>query len=463
MSNTTQPLPEKKIPNQPRVEGNRLNGVVKYYSLDKGYGFITPEDGGEDVFVHQSSVQVDTFRCLVVGAHVQFEFQLREGKDTAVNVCAQQGQPPLKAFATKLEATNYVREKELMAPGTSKGTVKWFNEQKAYGFIVPEDRGEDMFVHLKECENQVALHEGDIVCYFTKNVEHKDKPVASRVKLIKSGQPSYPTVYAPQHGHGYPPRGAPAPRYPPYAQGAPPRGAPYGAPAPAYHQPSYAPPAGGAGGSRKSGTVKWFDENKGFGFLIPATGGPDVYVKKQHLRGTITSGDVVEWDEATSSQDGKTWAVNVSVAAGGGGGGGGGYGQAPGYGHQAYPPAQPPAYPPRESAYAAPPASSYYGKRKAAYDENPQGYKTQRTAYPPAAPPAAAPQASYAPPSYSYTPPAHTAPPAQPYTPYAGGDSQAYTQQSYSNGHNGHAAQGGGDGYPPRGGYQEGGYAPYTQ
>jgi len=48
-------------------------GVVKWFSDDKGFGFITPDDGGKDAFVHFSAIQGDGFRTLVEGAKVEYE------------------------------------------------------------------------------------------------------------------------------------------------------------------------------------------------------------------------------------------------------------------------------------------------------------------------------------------------------------------------------------------------------
>ena len=50
-----------------------VNGTVKWFNNSKGYGFIQAEEGGEDVFVHYSAVQMDGCRALMEGERVSFD------------------------------------------------------------------------------------------------------------------------------------------------------------------------------------------------------------------------------------------------------------------------------------------------------------------------------------------------------------------------------------------------------
>ena len=63
-------------------------GTVKWFNTTKGFGFIQPDDGGADVFVHISAVERAGLRSLNEGQHVSYELKDERGKTAAVNLKA---------------------------------------------------------------------------------------------------------------------------------------------------------------------------------------------------------------------------------------------------------------------------------------------------------------------------------------------------------------------------------------
>ena len=64
------------------------NGTVKWFNATKGYGFIQPDGGGKDVFVHISAVERAGLRALNEGQKVSYEMQAERGRTAAVNLKA---------------------------------------------------------------------------------------------------------------------------------------------------------------------------------------------------------------------------------------------------------------------------------------------------------------------------------------------------------------------------------------
>ena len=137
-------------------------GTVKWFDTTKGYGFIAPEDGSSDVFVHVSAVERAGLGAVRDGDRVRYESRPgRNGKESAENL-------------SRLEAADRdpTRHPEPSGPppgvGTTQvGTVKWFNTTKGFGFIAPDDGSPDAFVHISAAERAGlgTLREGQRLSY----------------------------------------------------------------------------------------------------------------------------------------------------------------------------------------------------------------------------------------------------------------------------------------------------------
>ena len=66
----------------------RTRGTVKWFNDSKGFGFVTPEDGSKDCFVHHSAIQAEGFKSLSEGAQVEFDVVEGQKGPAAENVAA---------------------------------------------------------------------------------------------------------------------------------------------------------------------------------------------------------------------------------------------------------------------------------------------------------------------------------------------------------------------------------------
>lgn len=72
--------------NQPKEIPVMATGTVKWFNTTKGYGFIAPDEGGKDVFVHITAVQAAGLRGLDDGQRIEYELSTDRGKTAASNL-----------------------------------------------------------------------------------------------------------------------------------------------------------------------------------------------------------------------------------------------------------------------------------------------------------------------------------------------------------------------------------------
>lgn len=180
-----------------------------------------------------------------------------------------------------------------------RGTVKFFNAAKGYGFIASDDGGGDIFVHVSAVERAGldGLNDGDQVSFEIEHDRRAGKPSAVDLEMLSSATPSAarspgPGVWRPSGGgHG-------------------------GHGARSSHGDGVGPRARDSVGSG-SGVVKWFNPTKGFGFIQPNDGSGDVFVHISAVEraglGGLTDGQVVSYEIEQDRRTGKASATNLRL------------------------------------------------------------------------------------------------------------------------------------------------------
>jgi CspA family cold shock protein len=130
-------------------------GKVKFFNVQKGFGFIQRDEGGEDVFVHISQVERAGLEGLAEGQELQFNLVDRGGKISAADL-------QVVGDVIKVEQKTAGPQRELTGEKAT-GTVKFFNSMKGFGFITRDDGKEDAFVHISAVERSglPGINEGD--------------------------------------------------------------------------------------------------------------------------------------------------------------------------------------------------------------------------------------------------------------------------------------------------------------
>ncbi|HSQ96339.1 MAG TPA: cold-shock protein [Croceibacterium sp.] len=128
-------------------------GKVKFFNVQKGFGFIQRDEGGEDVFVHISQVERAGLEGLAEGQELQFNLVDRGGKISAAD---------LQVVGDVIAVPQRAPQRELTGDKAT-GTVKFFNTMKGFGFITRDDGKEDAFVHISAVERSglQSINEGD--------------------------------------------------------------------------------------------------------------------------------------------------------------------------------------------------------------------------------------------------------------------------------------------------------------
>ncbi|WP_439871809.1 cold-shock protein [Rhizobium leguminosarum] len=123
-----------------------ITGVVKWFDVAKGFGFIVPDNGTQDVLLHVSCLRRDGYQTILEGTRIVALIQRRERGYQAFKILSMDQStaihpsqlPPVRTHV-QVTATS----------GLERALVKWFNRTKGFGFLTRGEGTEDIFVHME--------------------------------------------------------------------------------------------------------------------------------------------------------------------------------------------------------------------------------------------------------------------------------------------------------------------------
>lgn len=123
-----------------------ITGIVKWFDVAKGFGFIVPDNGMQDVLLHVTCLRRDGYQTILEGTRIVALVQKRDRGYQAFRILSMD-----QSTAVHPSQLPPVRTHVQVTPtsGLERVIVKWFNRTKGFGFLTRGEGTEDIFVHME--------------------------------------------------------------------------------------------------------------------------------------------------------------------------------------------------------------------------------------------------------------------------------------------------------------------------